>query len=48
MSQVKNTANLWAVMNTDGIIQHANYQSLDQMTDCLAVNGFADSVALIA
>ena len=32
----------------DGNIQYANYQNLDQMTEYLTGNGFADTVALIA
>ena len=35
-------------MHADGNIQYANYQNLDQMTDYLTSNGFADTVALIA
>ena len=35
-------------MHADGNIQYANYQNLDQMTDYLTNNGFADTVALIA
>ncbi len=47
-SKVDNTAYLRAVMHADGNIQYANYQNLDQMTDYLTSNGFADTVALIA
>ena len=47
-SKVDNTAYLRAVMHADGNIQYANYQNLDQMTDYLTGNGFADTVALIA
>ncbi len=46
-SKVDNTAYLRAVMHSDGNIQYANYQNLDQMTDYLTSNGFADTVALI-
>ncbi len=47
-SKVDNTAYLRAVMHSDGNIQYANYQNLDQMTNYLTSNGFADTVALIA
>ena len=47
-SKVDNTAYLRAVMHADGNIQYANYQNLDQMTNYLTSNGFADTVALIA
>ncbi len=47
-SKVDNTAYLRAVMHADGNIQYANYQNLDQMTNFLTGNGFADTVALIA
>ena len=47
-SKVDNSAYLRAVMHADGNIQYANYQNLDQMTDYLTGNGFADTVALIA
>ena len=47
-SKVDNSAYLRAVMHADGNIQYANYQNLDQMTDYLTTNGFADTVALIA
>ncbi len=47
-SKVDNTAYLRAVMHADGNIQYANYQNLDQMTDYLTNNGFADTVTLIA
>ena len=47
-SKVDNTAYLRAVMHADGNIQYANYQNLDQMTNYLTGNGFADTVALIA
>ena len=47
-SKVDNSAYLRAVMHTDGNIQYANYQNLQQMTDYLTGNGFADTVALIA
>ncbi|WP_269609295.1 S8 family serine peptidase [Prochlorococcus marinus] len=46
-SKVDNTAYLRAVMHADGNIQYANYQNLDQMTNYLTSNGFADTVALI-
>ena len=45
---VDGTAYLRALMHTDGNIQYANYQNLDQMTNYLTTNGFADTVALIA
>ena len=35
-------------MHADGNIQYANNQNLDQMTDYLTSQGFADIVALIA
>ena len=47
-SKVDNTAYLRAVMHADGNIQYANYQNLQQMTDYLTDNGFADTVGLIA
>ena len=47
-SKVDNSAYLRAVMHADGNIQYANYQNLQQMTDYLTGNGFADTVALIA
>ena len=47
-SKVDNTAYLRAVMHADGNIQYANYQNLQQMTDYLSGNGFADTIALIA
>ena len=47
-SKVDNSAYLRAVMHADGNIQYANYQNLDQMTNYLTGNGFADTVALIA
>ncbi|WP_269610961.1 hypothetical protein [Prochlorococcus marinus] len=47
-SKVDNSAYLRAVMHADGNIQYANYQNLQQMTDYLTSNGFADTVALIA
>jgi len=46
-SKVDNTAYLRAVMHADANIQYANYQNLDQMTNYLTSNGFADTVALI-
>ena len=45
---VNGSAYLRALMHADGNIQYANYQSLDQMTNYLTTNGFADTVALIA
>ena len=36
------------ITHADGNIKYANYQSLDQMTNYLTTNGFADTVALIA
>ncbi len=47
-SKVDNTAYLRAVMHADGNIQYANYQNLEQMTDYLTSNGFADTIDLIA
>ena len=47
-SKVDNTAYLRAIMHLDGNIQYANYQNLEQMTDYLTSNGYADTVALIA
>ena len=40
-------AYLRAVMHADSNIQYANYQNLEQMTNCLTIHGHADSVALI-
>ena len=45
---VDGTAYLRSLMHADGNIKYANYQSLDQMTNYLTSNGFADTVALIA
>jgi len=45
---VDGTAYLRSLMHADGNIKYANYQSLDQMTNYLTTNGFADTVALIA
>ena len=47
-SKVDNTAYLRAVMHADGNIKYANYQNLQQMTNYLTGNGFADTAALIA
>ncbi len=47
-SKVDNTAYLRAVMHAEGNIKYANYQNLDQMTNYLTGNGFADTVDLIA
>ncbi len=45
---VDGTAYLRSLMHADGNIKYANYQSLDQMTNYLTTNGFADTVALIS
>ena len=47
-SKVDNSAYLRAVMHADGNIQYANYQNLQQMTDYLTGNGFANIIPLIA
>ena len=47
-SKVDNTSYLRAVMHTDGNIQYANYQNLEQMANYLISNGFAETIGLIA
>ena len=45
---VDGTAYLRSLMHADGNIKYANYQNLQEMTNYLTTNGFADTVALIA